>query len=133
MWMSKRKRATGLFAAVIALAALAVPVVASADHPGQTVKIKTTITINPVGSAGSVMAPNENCVEGRQVVVKEVGVGKIGAAKVTATGRWTAEPRYKGNVPFKVFAEVKPVSEGTAGTIYKCLGASSKIRTINGG
>jgi hypothetical protein len=133
MWMSKRKRATGLFAAAVATAALAVPVVASADHPGQTVELKSTITINPYGSAGKVSSANANCVEDRQVVVKEKGFGKIGSTTTSSTGSWKAEPKYKGNVPLKVYAEVKPVTEGTAGTIYKCLGASSKIRTINGG
>ena len=71
--MSKRKRVTGLFAAAIATAALAVPVVASADHPGQTVELKSTITINPFGSAGKVSSSNANCVEDRQVIVKEKG------------------------------------------------------------
>ncbi len=28
---------------------------------------------------------------------------------------------------------VTRVTQGTAGTIYKCLGATSKVRTINGG
>jgi hypothetical protein len=133
MWMSKSKRVTGLFAAVVATAALAVPVVASADHPGQTVELKSTITINPYGNAGKVSSSNANCVEDRQVVVKEKGYGKIGSTTTTSTGSWKAEPKYKGNVPLKVWAEVKPVTQGTAGTIYKCLGASSKIRTINGG
>jgi carbon monoxide dehydrogenase subunit G len=131
--MSKRKRAMGLFAAAIATAALAVPVVASADHPGQTVELKSTITINPFGSAGKVSSSNANCVEDRQVIVKEKGYGKIGSTTTSSTGSWKAEPKYKGNVPLKVWAEVKPVTQGTAGTIYKCLGASSKIRTINGG
>jgi hypothetical protein len=36
-------------------------------------------------------------------------------------------------IPAKVFAEVKPVSQGTAGTIYKCLGAVSKTVEIAGG
>ena len=130
--MSKRKWAAGLFAAVIAMAALAVPV-ASADHPGQTVELKSTITVNPVASAGKVSSSNANCVEERQVVVKEVGKGKIGSATTSATGSWKAEPKYKGSVPLKVFAEVKPLTQGTAGTIYKCLGATSKVRTINGG
>ena len=131
--MSKRKWAAGLFAAVVATAALAVPVVASADHPGQTVELKSTITINPYGNAGKVSASNANCVESRQVVVKEKGFGKIGATTTSSTGSWKAEPDYKGEVPLKIWAEVKPVTQGTAGTIYKCLGASSKIRTINGG
>ena len=131
--MSKRKRVTGLFAAAIATAALAVPVVASADHPGQTVELKSTITINPFGSAGKVSSSNANCVEDRQVIVKEKGYGKIGSTTTSSTGSWKAEPKYKGNVPLEVWAEAKPVTQGTAGTIYKCLGASSKIRTINGG
>jgi hypothetical protein len=130
--MSKRKRAAGLFAAVIAMAALVVPV-ASADHPGQTVELKSAITVNPVASAGKVSSSNANCVEGRQVVVKEVGKGKIGSATTSATGGWKAEPKYKGSVPLKVFAEVKPLTQGTAGTIYKCLGARSRTVTINGG
>ena len=62
--MSKRKLVTGLFAAAVATAALAVPVVASADHPGQTVELKSTITINPYGSdQGKVTAANANCVD----------------------------------------------------------------------
>jgi carbon monoxide dehydrogenase subunit G len=131
--MSKAKRTAGLFGAVAATVALAVPVVASADHPGQTVELKSTITINPYGSAGKVSSSNANCTESRQVVVREKGYGKIGATTTSSTGSWKAEPKYKGNVPLKVWAEVKPVTQGTAGTIYKCLGAISKVRTISGG
>ena len=131
--MSRSKRVTGLFAAAVATAALAVPVAASADHPGQTVELKSTITINPYGSAGKVSSSNANCVEDRKVVVKEKGFGKIGSTTTSSTGSWKAEPKYKGSVPLKVWAEVKPVTQGTAGTIYKCLGATSKVRTINGG
>jgi hypothetical protein len=121
--------------AVSAVAALALmaPVIATAGQPGQTVELKSTITVNPFASAGKVSAANANCVEDRQVVIKEKGFGKIGATTTSSTGSWKAEPRYKGNVPLKVWAEVKPVTQGTAGTIYKCLGASSKIVTINGG
>jgi hypothetical protein len=119
--------------AVGAALALMVPVIATAGQPGQTVELKSTITINPYGNAGKVSASNANCVESRQVVVKEKGYGKIGSTTTSSTGSWKAEPDYKGNVPLKVWAEVKPVTQGTAGTIYKCLGASSKIRTINGG
>jgi hypothetical protein len=120
-------------AALAATAAVAAPIAASAGQPGQTVELKSTITINPYGSAGKVSSSNANCVESRQVVVKEKGFGKIGSTTTSSTGSWKAEPDYKGEVPLKVWAEVKPVTQGTAGTIYKCLGASSKIRTINGG
>jgi hypothetical protein len=122
-----------LTVAVGAALALMVPVIATAGQPGQTVELKSTITINPYGSAGKVSASNANCVEDRQVVVKEKGYGKIGSTTTSSTGSWKAEPDYKGNVPLKVWAEVKPVTQGTAGTIYKCLGATSKVRTINGG
>jgi hypothetical protein len=122
-----------LAVAVGAALALMAPVIAAAGEPGQTVELKSTITINPYGNAGKVSSSNANCVEQRQVVVKEKGYGKIGSTTTSSTGSWKAEPDYKGNVPLKVWAEVKPVTQGTAGTIYKCLGASSKVRTINGG
>jgi hypothetical protein len=128
-----KKRNLTLAAAVAAVVALALPVLALADHPGQTVELKSTITMNPYGSAGRVSASNANCVESRQVIVKEKGYGKIGSTTTSSTGSWKAEPKYKGDVPLKIWAEVKPVTQGTAGTIYKCLGATSKIRTINGG
>ena len=129
--MKKRNALVALATAVAALA-LAVPIAISAQ-PGQTVELKTTITVNPYASAGKVSAANPNCVESRQVVIKEKGYGKIGSTMTSSTGSWKAEPKYKGEVPIKVWAEVKPVTQGTAGTIYKCLGASSKIRTIEGG
>jgi hypothetical protein len=133
--MSKSKRIkAGSVAMVVAVAAMAMAVVsASANEPGETVTLKSTITINPYGSAGKVSSSNANCVEDRQVVVKEKGYGKIGSTTTSSTGSWKAEPKYKGNVPLKVYAEVKPVTQGTAGTVYKCLGASSKTRTIAGG
>jgi hypothetical protein len=128
-----KKRNLTLAAAVAVVVALALPVLALADHPGQTVELKTTITMNPYGSAGKVSAANANCVESRQVIIKEKGHGKIGSTTTSSTGSWKAEPKYKGDVPLKIWAEVKPVTQGTAGTIYKCLGATSKVRTINGG
>jgi hypothetical protein len=133
--MSKSTRIkAGSVAMVVAVAAMAMAVVsASANEPGETVTLKSKITVNPVASAGKVVSSNANCVEDRQVVVKEKGFGKIGAATTNAKGGWQAEPKYKGSVPLKVYAEVKPITQGTAGTVYKCLGATSKTVTINGG
>jgi hypothetical protein len=131
--MKSSKLVLGAVAAASALA-LAIPVAGfAAGEAGQTVEVKATITINPYGSAGKVSASNPNCTEERQVVVKQVGVGRIGAIETSSTGSWKAEPKYKGQLPYKVYAEVKPVSQGTAGTIYKCLGAKSRTVTINGG
>jgi hypothetical protein len=132
--MKSSRRVAGVIAAAVAVLALAVPVAGfAAGEPGQTVEIKSTITINPYGSAGKVSASNPNCTEERQVVVKQVGIGRIAAIETSSTGSWKAEPKYKGGLPYKVYAEVKPVTQGTAGTIYKCLGAKSRTVTINGG
>jgi hypothetical protein len=132
--MKSSKRVVGIAVAAVAVLALAVPVAGlAAGQPGQTVEIKSTITINPYASAGKVSASNANCTESRTVVIKEIGFGKIGSATTSSTGSWRAEPNYKGDVPFKIYAEVKPVSQGTAGTIYKCLGAKSNTKTISGG
>ena len=131
--MKISKRAASLAALALAAMALAVPVALAAGEAGQTVELKSTITINPYASAGKVSSKNANCVESRTVVIKEVGFGKIGSAMTSSTGSWKAEPDYKGDVPFKIYAEVKPVTQGTAGTIYKCLGAKSPTKTIEGG
>ncbi len=131
--MKKWNRAVLIATAVAAVLALAVPVLASAGQPGQTVTIRSTISINPYGNAGKVTTSNPNCSEQRRVVIKQQGKGKIGAATTNANGAWKAEPKYRGALPFKVFAEVKPVTQGTAGTIYKCLGATSRTITIAGG
>ena len=132
--MKNSRRIAGFAAAAAAALALAVPVAGfAASESGQTVEIKSTITINPYGSGGKVSASNPNCTESRSVVIKQVGIGKIGSTTTSSTGSWKAEPKYKGALPFKVYAEVKPVTQGTAGTIYKCLGAKSNTKTINGG
>ncbi len=131
--MRNRNRVAALVLAAAATLALAVPAIGAPGQPGQEIELKSTITINPYGSAGKVSSTNANCLESRQVVVKEKGFGKIGGTTTSSTGSWKAEPDYKGEVPLKVWAEVKPVTQGTAGTIYKCLGAKSPVRTINGG
>jgi hypothetical protein len=46
--------------------------------------------------------------------------GQDRPATTNANGGWKAEPS-------------EAITEGAAGTIYKCLGASSKVRTISGG
>ncbi|MGD9737183.1 MAG: hypothetical protein AB7V58_16475 [Solirubrobacterales bacterium] len=132
--MKNSRRVLGVVAAAVAALALAIPVAGlAAPHPGQTVEIESTITTNPYANAGKVSANNPNCTESRTVVIKQVGFGRIGSTTTSSTGSWKAEPDYKGEVPIKVYAEVKPVSEGTAGTIYKCLGAKSRTKTILGG
>jgi hypothetical protein len=123
-------------AAVLAMAiAVMVPATASAGV-GQVVKISSTLQISPYAYFGYVKSSNSNCVGERTVVLKQKGYGVLGRATSNEKGKWEVNPEgieYKGPLPFKLYAEVKPVSQGTAGTIYKCLAATSKTITINGG
>jgi hypothetical protein len=59
-------------------------------------------------------------------------VKRRGSSRLPRRFRQSATNLDKG-IPFKIYAEVKPLTQGTAGTIYKCLGATSKTRTISGG
>jgi hypothetical protein len=127
------KRAATLVTALAATLAIGVPVAISAAGPGQTVKVNSTVTINAYGNGGKVKASNSNCLAGRRVIVKEKGHGKIGAATTNDKGAWKAEPKYTGALPFKIYAEVKPLTQATAGPIYRCLGATSRTVTISGG
>jgi len=131
----KRTSHFALVAAVIAVFAFAATAV-SADTPGQTVKIQSTITLGGAGYQGKVKASNSNCVEERTVVLKQKGNGLLSRTETKPNGNWKAdleELNANIKIPAKVFAEVKPVTQGTAGTIYKCLGATSKNVEIAGG
>jgi hypothetical protein len=131
----KRASHFAIFAALAAAFAFTASAV-SADTPGQTVKIKSTITIGAAGYQGKVKAANANCVEERTVVLKQKGNGVLSRVETKPNGNWKAdleELNENIKIPAKVFAEVKPVSQGTAGTIYKCLGAVSKTVEIAGG
>jgi hypothetical protein len=133
--MNKSSR-VALIGATLAVLLAAVASTVSADEPGQTVKIKSTITIGATGYQGKVKAANPTCVEERTVVLKQKGNGVISRVETKPNGNWKAdleELNENLKIPAKVFAEVKPVTQGTAGTIYKCLGAVSKTVEIAGG
>jgi hypothetical protein len=123
----------------IAASALAIAVAGLAAIPAgatKTVSISSTLQISAYGYFGKVKSPNSGCVEDRSVVLKQKGHGVLGRTRSTDTGKWEVSPEgihYKGQLPYKIYAEVKPLSQGTAGTIYKCLGATSKTIEIAGG
>jgi hypothetical protein len=133
--MNKTSR-VALVGAALAILLAVVATTVSADEPGQTVKIKSTITIGATGYQGKVKAGNANCVEERTVVLKQKGNGVLSRVETKPNGNWKADLEDLNEnikIPAKVFAEVKPVTQGTAGTIYKCLGALSRTVEIAGG
>jgi hypothetical protein len=133
--MRKRNRVLALVVAAVAMLALGVSSAVSKE-PGETVEIKTTVTLGAAGYQGKVKASNANCVEERIVVLKQQGNGVLSRVETKSNGNWKADlDDLNANIkiPAKVFAEVKPVTQGTAGTIYKCLGATSKTVEIAGG
>ena len=132
--MSKMNR-IGALAVTLAMLAMTASAVA-APQPGETVKVKSTITIGAAGYQGKVKSPNANCIGERIVVLKQKGNGVLSRVESKANGNWKAdldELNEKIEIPAMVYAEVKPMTQATAGPIYRCLGAVSKTVEIAGG
>ncbi|MFL5834032.1 MAG: hypothetical protein ACJ76B_08620 [Solirubrobacterales bacterium] len=132
-------RRTSQFTAVAAVAAtmlaLGVAVVTAAG-PGKTVMVKSEVTLGASGYQGKVKAKNSNCVGERTVVLKQKGNGVLSRVESKPNGNWKADLEDLNEnikIPAKVFAEVKPSTQATAGPIYKCLAAVSKTVEISGG
>ena len=133
--MRKSKLVALLGAATVAVMALGA-VVVSAAEPGQTVKVKSEVTLGASGYQGKVKSKNANCVGERIVVLKQKGHGVLSRVESKDNGNWKAdldELNAKIKIPAKVFAEVKPMTQATAGPIYKCLSAVSRTVEIAGG
>ena len=131
--MRKRNRVVAL--ALTALLALAASAVA-APQPGETVKVKSTVTLGASGYQGKVKSANSNCIGERIVVLKQKGYGVLSRVESKDNGNWKAdldELNAKIRIPAEVYAEVKPTTQATAGPIYKCLAAVSKTVEIGGG
>ncbi len=110
--------------------------VVTAAEPGQTVNVKSEVTIGASGYQGTVKSKNSNCVGERIVVLKQKGQGVLSRVESKPNGNWKAdleELNANIKIPAKVFAEVKPMTQATAGPIYKCLAATSKTVEIAGG
>jgi hypothetical protein len=133
--MKRTSQLAALVAAVAAVLALAATAVTAAG-PGETVKVKSEVTLGASGYQGKVKSANSNCVGERTVVLKQKGNGVLSRVKSKANGNWKAdleELNEKLKIPAKVFAEVKPLTQATAGPIYKCGAAVSKTVEIAGG
>lgn len=132
----RASRTSGIWVAAVAVAALVLGALAASAMATRTLTIGSKVTLSVYGYKGKVSSANKGCVEERTVVLKQKGQGVLGRAKTKASGSWEVPPEelhFKGKLPYKLFAEVKPSSEGAAGTIYKCLGATSKTVEIAGG
>lgn len=133
--MKKTSHGLALAAAVLAVLALGASAVIAAG-PGETVKVKSEITLGASGYQGKVKAANSNCVGERTVVLKQKGNGVLSRSVSKPNGNWRADLDALNEnikIPAMVYAEVKPSAQATAGPIYKCLGAVSKTREIAGG
>ncbi len=122
-----------VLAAVLAL--VAVPTVAFAGGPGQTVELDSNVKIRNSFPAfhGKVKSHNAACVEQRRVKLfkKKRSGGKklLGFDQTDLDGKWFVEvdPLSSG----VYFAVAKRREEGTAGTIYVCLRAKSRTVSVD--
>lgn len=133
--MSRTRWAGATLAIAVGVVALAA-IPAGAAKPGQTVNVESEVAIGAVGYQGKVKAANSNCVGERTVVLKQKGNGVLSRVKSKANGNWKAdldELNQNIELPAEVYAEVKPLTQATAGPIYKCEAATSKTVTISGG
>jgi hypothetical protein len=131
--MRKRNRVTTL--ALLASLTVAASAVA-APRPGETVKVKSTITIGAAGYQGKVSSASSNCIGQRIVVLKQKGNGVLSRVESKDNGSWRAdldELNANLELPAMVYAEAKPITQATAGPIYRCLGAVSRTVEIAGG
>ncbi|HEU4739405.1 MAG TPA: hypothetical protein VFS54_10045 [Solirubrobacterales bacterium] len=133
--MKKSSHLAALGAAIIAVLALGASAVVAAG-PGETVKVKSEVTLGASGYQGKVKAANSNCVGERTVVLKQKGNGVLSRSQSKPNGNWKADLEALNEnieIPAMVYAEVKPSTQATAGPIYKCLAAVSKTVEIGGG
>ncbi|HYH54128.1 MAG TPA: hypothetical protein VD761_08355 [Solirubrobacterales bacterium] len=134
--MTKRTRKKNRVVALALAATMVLAASAVAAQPGETTNVKTTITLGAAGYQGKVKASNSNCIGERVVVLKQKGNGVLSRSESQANGNWKADLDALNEnikIPAEVYAEVKPMTQATAGPIYKCLGAVSRTVEIAGG
>ncbi len=133
--MKKTSHLAALGAAILAVLVLGASAVFAAG-PGETVKVKSEVTLGATGYQGKVKAANSNCIGERTVVLKQKGNGVLSRSQSKPNGNWRADLDALNEnieIPAVVYAEVKPSTQATAGPIYKCGAALSKTVEIGGG
>jgi hypothetical protein len=132
----KRTSQLAVFLAAVAAAFALTAAAVTAAGAGETVKVKSEVTLGASGYQGKVKSANSNCVGERTVVLKQKGNGVLSRSESKPNGNWRADLDALNEnikIPAKVYAEVKPSTQATAGPIYKCLGAATKTVEIAGG
>jgi hypothetical protein len=92
------------------------------------VKIPSHISIKSTGLTfkGKVTSPHAACVTGRKVTLYRTNGNVLGSTTTGPSGRWKITASGSAGITLgHFFAKVKRRSEGTAGTIYVCKGATS--------
>ena len=135
--MRRTSQLAALAAAVVAVLALGAIGGHRRRAPARPSKVESTVTL------GATRLPGQG--QGRELELRRrtdrrpqaEGQSASSAASMSKpNGNWRAdleELNENIKIPAKVFAEVKPSTQATAGPIYKCLGAVSKTVEIAGG
>ena len=100
-------------------------------------KVKSTVTIGArrLPGQGQVGRPELRRANGPSSSSRRATASSAGS-KSKPNGNWKAdldELNENIKIPAKVYAEVKPLTQGTAGRSTSCLGAVSKTVEIAGG
>lgn len=102
-----------------------------AAEAGQVIALESSVWIADVASQGKVRSSNANCYADRKVLIKANGYGTVMKTTTNSNGAWKVSKSdlYTSvEIPAKFYAVAPQVTEGTAGTIYKCL--KGKSRTV---
>lgn len=119
--------------------AVAVGLLAGAAGATRTVKVPTTVSIasKNLRFTGKVTSPTYTpCAQQRKVVLYKVVSGgpdqAVGETGTDLKGKWNIIPQGSAGISLAHFyAKVHKEPEGTAGTIYVCQAAKSRVVGAN--
>jgi hypothetical protein len=131
-------RLTRALVATAAIAA-AVGILAAAATATRTINVPAQVSISSksLHFTGKVTAGKYTpCAQQRKVTLYKVVSGgpdqEVGHAMTNLKGKWSITPEGSAGISLAHFyAKVKKKPEGTAGTIYVCLAAKSRVVGAN--
>ncbi|HEX8752962.1 MAG TPA: hypothetical protein VF731_06045 [Solirubrobacterales bacterium] len=125
--------------AATAVIAAAVGLLAGAAGATRTIKVpsKVSIASNNLRFTGKVTSPTYTpCAQERKVILYKVVSGgpdqAVGETRTNLKGKWSIVPQGSAGISLAHFyAKVHREPEGTAGTIYVCQAAKSRVVGAN--